>query len=524
METRVTLLDAAWGLARAESATEALHGILDGIAGIARPDATAVLTFEPDGTLAVGAHRGLSAAALETRFRPDRYDRLRHALAGEAPVRFRGSAEADPYDGLLANSSAPLPTIHACVVAPLRIGVDRVGLLTIDALDPHGLDEITEREVAFFAALTSAALRQDRFREQLDAARLHPPLVPRERPGQEPSHAGTLVGRSPIMQALQREIEVLATLPVPVLIQGGTGAGKELVARALHSRSARATRPLVVVNCAALPEELIESELFGHARGAFTGATHARPGKFAAADGGTLLLDEIGELSRGAQAKLLRALQEGEIQRVGDDRERRVDVRVIAATNRDLRREVDAGRFRADLYHRIAVYPLNVPALRERPEDVPALVEHFGSAFAAQLGRRLAPVRPEVLDGFMLYPWPGNVRELKHTVERALLRLLVQRHASGVASSAPLELPCDEADFPALATGSPRRSGSALQPEAETLQQTLERARRHALEQALADAEGNVAQAARRLGLSRSFAYKEALRLGLIERRSPPRR
>jgi anaerobic nitric oxide reductase transcription regulator len=524
METRVTLLDAAWGLARASSASDALHLILDGIGGLVRPDAVAVLTLEPDGTLAVGAHRGLSATALQRRFRPDQHQRLQQALASEAPIRFHDSAESDPYDGLLATSSAPLSPIHACVVAPLRIGVDRVGLLTMDALDPRGLDEISERDIALFAALTSAALRQARFRSELETLRLRAVSAARPDTAAEPKRAGVIVGNSPPMQALDREIQLLAALPLTVLIQGATGVGKELVARALHARSARATRPLVVVNCAALPEPLLESELFGHARGAFTGATHARVGKFAAADGGTLLLDEVGELSPGAQAALLRVLQEGEVQRVGDDRERRVDVRILAATNRDLRREVEAGRFRADLYHRIAVYPLTVPALRERTEDLPALVEHFGRAFAEQLGGQLAPLRPELLERLARYPWPGNVRELKHTVERALLRFVVQHATSGIPSGLPLELRWDENDFATQTRDLPRHVPMVPSREAETLQEALERTRRQALERALAEADGNVALAARRLGLSRSFAYKESVRLGLIQRRPPSRR
>jgi DNA-binding NtrC family response regulator len=231
----------------------------------------------------------------------------------------------------------------------------------------------------------------------------------------------TFIGESAAMQRVRECIAQVAPTDSTVLIQGETGTGKELVARAIHEKSARRERPLIKVNCAALPRELVESELFGHERGAFTGAVQQRRGRFELADGGTLFLDEVGELPPDVQAKLLRVLQEREFERIGGAHTMRVDVRVIAATNRDLRAEVSASRFRADLYFRLDVFPIVVPPLRERRDDIPRLLEHFAARTARKLGRTFGGVSPAFIESARAYPWPGNVRELENLVERALI-------------------------------------------------------------------------------------------------------
>jgi transcriptional regulator with GAF, ATPase, and Fis domain len=232
---------------------------------------------------------------------------------------------------------------------------------------------------------------------------------------------GELIGQGPALEAVARQIDLVAPTDTAVLILGESGTGKELVARELHRRSKRAARPLVKVNCAAVPRELYESEFFGHIRGAFTGALRDRTGRFELADGGTLFLDEVGEIPLELQAKLLRVLQEGELERVGEERTRRVDVRVIAATNRDLRAESEAGRFRQDLYYRLSVFPVELPPLRKRPEDVPLLAEHFLTEAARKLGRPRPRLTLANMQQLQRYHWPGNVRELQHVMERALI-------------------------------------------------------------------------------------------------------
>ncbi len=250
---------------------------------------------------------------------------------------------------------------------------------------------------------------------------------------QEVGAFGDILGRSAALRRVQRQVEMVAPTDATVLVLGESGTGKELVARAIHERSARASKPLVRVNCASIPRELFESEFFGHVRGAFTGAVRDRIGRFQLADGGTLFLDEVGEIPLDLQVKLLRVLQEGEFERVGDERTRRVDVRVIAATNRDLRREVDEGRFRLDLYYRLGVFPLEMPPLRDRREDIPELVTHFLRQASARFHVPAPRLRAADLQLAGRYDWPGNVRELQNAVERAVI--------AARGGTATLELP-----------------------------------------------------------------------------------
>ncbi len=230
-----------------------------------------------------------------------------------------------------------------------------------------------------------------------------------------------MIGQSGPIMAVKRMLEKVAPTESRVLITGPNGSGKELVARWIHERSQRANGPMVEVNCAAIPSELIESELFGHKKGSFTGAIADRPGKFEQANGGTLFLDEIGDMSLDAQAKVLRALQENKITRVGDSKEIKVDVRVVAATNKDLRKEIEAGRFREDLYHRLAVIVVNVPSLNERRDDIPLLIEHFNRRISDDYGHPPKQFTPEAIRALQDYNWTGNIRELANVVERLLI-------------------------------------------------------------------------------------------------------
>src|SRR6188472_1480702 len=236
----------------------------------------------------------------------------------------------------------------------------------------------------------------------------------------EYDHYG-IIGRSRAILDVISRAELVAETKSTVLITGETGTGKELLARAIHARSAQRNMPLIKVNCAAIPETLLESELFGHVRGAFTGATFTKKGRFSLADGGTIFLDEIGTISLTVQAKLLRVLQDREFEPLGAERTHRVDVRVIAATNRDLRQLVADGKFMEDLYYRLNVIPIAMPPLRDRPDDIPVLIDHFVEKHRQRTGKRIDRLEPEVLDTLRSYNWPGNVRELENTIERAVV-------------------------------------------------------------------------------------------------------
>ncbi len=256
---------------------------------------------------------------------------------------------------------------------------------------------------------------------------------------------GEIIGNSPEMARVLEQIEQVAPANASVLITGESGTGKELVARAIHERSNRSGHALVRVNCATIPAELFESEFFGHVKGAFTTAVRDRPGRFELADKGTIFLDEVGEIPPQLQSKLLRVVQEGEFERVGESRTRHVDVRILAATNKDLAAEVRHGRFREDLYYRLSVFPIEVPPLRQRPSDIAPLVEHYVEDACRRLGKPYAPPTPEQLAHLACQPWPGNVRELQNAIERAVIlsrggRLVFER-AAGPGATAEGEIP-----------------------------------------------------------------------------------
>jgi formate hydrogenlyase transcriptional activator len=235
------------------------------------------------------------------------------------------------------------------------------------------------------------------------------------------SSSGKVVGKSPALQAVFEQVERVAPTNATVLIQGETGTGKELIAHAIHSTSSRRGRPFVKLNCAAIPLDLLESELFGHERGAFTGAIAQKIGRFQLADKGTLFLDEVGDIPLALQPKLLRVLQEQEFERLGSTRTHRVDVRLVAATNRDLMEMVKRGEFRSDLYYRLNVFPVLLPPLRERREDIPALVGHFVELFGHRIGRQIEHIPPKMMSALSSYHWPGNIRELQNLIERAVI-------------------------------------------------------------------------------------------------------
>jgi len=310
---------------------------------------------------------------------------------------------------------------------------------------------------------------------------------------------GSLIGKSPAMQRVFDVIRKVADTDLTVLVRGPSGTGKELVANALHYNGPRRTKPLVKVNCAAFSRELVESELFGHEKGAFTGAVAAREGKFEIADGGTLFLDEIGDMRPETQAKILRVLQEREFERVGGNRTLKVDVRILAATNQDLEAKVKAGSFREDLYYRLNVVSIVLPGLRERVEDLPLLIEHFLAAAATRLKREPRPLAPDAYRALCAHEWKGNVRELEHAIEQAV----------ALASGSEIAL----ADLPASVRGMPS-DGAADPPGSfrEAKQQAVERFERQFIHEALARHHGNISKAAEDMGM-----YRQHLQLKLAE-------
>jgi DNA-binding NtrC family response regulator len=318
----------------------------------------------------------------------------------------------------------------------------------------------------------------------------------------------TVVGRSAPMQELARQVDRVLESDVAVCVLGESGTGKELVARAIHMSGHRGDGPFVAINCASIPASLHESELFGHEKGAFTGATAVHHGRFEQANGGTLFLDEIGEMSPATQAGLLRTLQERTIRRVGGVHEIPVNVRIVCATHRNLQEEVRAGRFREDLYFRIVVYPIHMPPLRDRPDDVPLLVAHFLKSFASDVGREVTRVTTDAMEALSRYRWPGNVRELQNAVHRAMLAC--EGAEIGIAHLPPS---VREYDLPQVTRSvlAPRDSRFSDEESSDVL--PLREIERRAVAQAMRVAKGNVAKAAKLLGMGRATLYRRIAEL-----------
>ncbi len=331
-----------------------------------------------------------------------------------------------------------------------------------------------------------------------------------------------IIGQSESIHEVYGIIDRVADTPTTVLITGESGTGKELVARALHESSSRRDRPFIKVNCAAIPRDLMESELFGYERGAFTGAVSAKPGRFELASGGTLFLDEIGSIPVEMQVKLLRALQESEFERVGGVKTLRVEVRLVAATNTDLKRQIAEGSFREDLFYRLNVVPIRLPALRERVGDIPVLLEHFVRKFNARLSKRILGVTPEVLARMRAYPWPGNVRELENVMERAVLFCDGERID---VSHLPTELRANDASGEVHALTSLESNGldgmSVAGGLKEQVKAAVNQLERELILKALEQMGGNVTHTARLLKLSRKGLQLKMKELGLREGGAP---
>ncbi len=404
--------------------------------------------------------------------------------------------------GLLKRLSAEYPDVPVVMITAhgsVESAVEAVKLGAFDYLEkPFEQEQI--RQVVAKALNTYALARRD------------------ARP-EEPSGQGRfrLVGQSPAIRTIYGVVEKVANTPSTVLISGESGTGKELIARALHENSSRHGGPFIKINCAAIPKTLMESELFGYDKGAFTGAVGAKPGRFELAHGGTLFLDEIGEIPVEMQVKLLRVLQESEFERVGGIKTIKVDVRLVTATNRDLLAEVGAGAFREDLFYRLNVVPIHIPPLRERREDIPLLADHFIAKFNDRLKKEIAAITPEAVERLVAYQWPGNIRELENLMERTVL------FCEGPeirVSDLPPEVAGAAAPTVAAAVHAP--GDESLRPAPESLKEAVraetERVERELIQRALDATGGNVTQAARKLKISRKSLQTKMKELGLREK------
>jgi anaerobic nitric oxide reductase transcription regulator len=488
-------------------------------------DAVTLMRHE-NGVLFPVAQHGLSRDALGRYFPIDQHPRLMEIVSRNRPTIFPHDSDLpDPFDGLVLGEHVLTGLVHACVGCPLVADGKLIGVLTLDALEPRQFETISPAFFSSLAALAGASLRTALLIEELESARQHQDLVASDQTEASRQRLGAdLIGDSSQMNALLNEIRAIGPSDFPVLITGETGAGKEPTVRKLHEASARADKPLIYVNCAALPESLAESELFGHVAGSFTDAHGARLGKFQLADGASLFLDEIGELPLSIQPKLLRILQSGEVQRVGSDEAIEVDVRLFAATNRDLRVEVQEGRFRADLLHRLDVCRVHVPPLRKHPTDIPLLGGHFCETMARRMG--CGPIRLEsaVQKALEAYPWPGNVRELKNVMSRAILRakseqvgtktVVLRIEHLGEEFRGAEHAPQETMQAHSSDSGSDVQSGSSSIPMTGSLRDSVDAFQTQCVKHALQSNNWVWSHAAKSLGMHRANFHRLATRLG----------
>lgn len=512
-----TLVAIAVDLTAAISAEDRYQRLLAALRQVIPYDAAALFRFENDELVPV-AIRGLSDEVMGRRFVCESHPRLSVICNASEPVKFPADADMpDPFDGLLKFGEPQTQNIHSCLGCALRVDGRLIGVLTADSLDPSAFDHL---DTAFLSAISAIAATQ------LHTVNLFTALELSAKKQGELSEnlmrdiryrTGTeIIGVSKSVQHLKREIELVSRSDFTVLVSGETGVGKELVATAIHDASSRREKPMLYLNCAALPETLAESELFGHSKGAFTGANVERSGKFEIADGGTLFLDEIGELPLSIQAKLLRTIQSGEIQRVGSEQVRRVDVRLLAATNRNLEKEVEEGRFRADLFHRLNVYPIRVPPLRERKEDIQLLTGYFCERTQRRLGSFPVRFTMKALDYLADYDWPGNVRELENLISRVILKAMAKPTTDDRIIINPSDLGADIQKVTVQKEGESDERVDAIFRENRSLRDLTVEFQKRLIRYRLEENEGNWAATARSLKTHRGNLHNLAKRLGLL--------
>ncbi|RYU48018.1 nitric oxide reductase transcriptional regulator NorR [Aliivibrio finisterrensis] len=470
-------------------------------------DASALFVLDHDGILKPVAVQGLSAAVLGRSFPPKIHPRLQAILESKHPVRFESNSDLpDPFDGLLLVDEHVNIEVHDCLGCSLYVEDTLVGLLTLDALEVGAFKKIDNITIETFAALAAATLHNKALIETLKNSNQQQKSINQALIQQARNQKGELIGISPQIERLRNNIKMVAHSNYAVLISGETGSGKELVAHSVHEQSSRSDQAMIYVNCAALPESLAESELFGHVKGAFTGANNHRAGKFELADNGTIFLDEIGELPLLIQAKLLRVIQQGEVQRVGSDKNVMVNVRIIAATNRNLEQEVEAGRFRADLFHRLNVFPINVPPLRDRDGDISVLAGYLLDKVRTQFNVPNLHIHPRTLTHLENSPWLGNVRELEHTLMRAGLRAIQENDTS--ITLAHFLGDVEHSDDVKTTT-------TLLPKESKPMRELVESYQKQLIEHALAESNGTWSKAAEFLQMDRGNLYRMGKKFGI---------
>jgi anaerobic nitric oxide reductase transcription regulator len=521
MELPDPLLAMALDLTASLAGKDRLARVLESVRGALPCDAAAVLELVGDELVPLATH-GLAPEVLGRRFARREHPRLDLVLARRAPVRFAAdSALPDPYDGLLLANPDATRDVHACLGCPLLAGENVIGVLTADALEPGAFDQLDERFLRMLGALAGAALHTARLIDALEGASRHHQQVASvlSREASLRDGGSQILGTSAAIQRVRDEVELVAPSDFAVLITGETGVGKELVARSVHQQSRRAEAPLIYVNCAALPESIVESELFGHLRGAYTGASSDRAGKFEIADRGTLFLDEIGELPLSVQPKLLRALQEGEIQRVGSTSSCASTCAWSPRPTEISRARSEPGAFAPTFSTALNMYPIRVPPLRERRSDIALLAGFFLDLYRRRLG--IGPVRltEAARHALTIADWPGNVRELDHLLGRAVLRAGAGNARGAPVVIGPQLLQLSDSVHEEAAEDQPAKvaSGDAAVARLEgmTLKDALEETKRALIRRALDESGGNWAAAARSLGMARSNLHHMADRLGL---------
>ncbi|NVK74190.1 MAG: nitric oxide reductase transcriptional regulator NorR [Oceanospirillaceae bacterium] len=521
------LLSFALDLASAVTQANRFEQLVYAVRATINCDAVVLLAHN-NGVLTPLAQRGLSDDLMGRRFTINDHPRLKAICSGHYPVRFPADSQLpDPYDGMVLGHDDNLP-VHSCMGVPLYLEGKLIGVVTLDSIMPGVFDDIDARALEIIGTMAAMTLNTAILMEKLENQSQHAQNVLKVMG----EHSHEMIGQSKAMQDLKQSINLVAPSDFAILIEGETGVGKELVARALHEHSARSEAPMVYVNCAAIPHHLIESELFGHVKGAFTGADRDRDGKFLLADGGTLLLDEIGELPLEVQGTLLRAIQNQEIQAVGKDQVRKVNVRIIAATNRHLETEVAEHRFRADLFHRLSVFPIQVPALRDRKGDIALLAGFFAERFRRKLGLQQLALSASAIDMLEAYHWPGNVRELEHVISRAALfskaesskieSAKTENVKSGrtkkITTITPMHLKGLQIDHvnPEKVQANVIPEPSSDKQKAIDLRLETETYQRNLIRKALESNDGNWTKAAQQLSMDRANLARLAKRLGIV--------